>query len=79
MPAAIDRFAGLGGWSTGARAADVQVLWAANYWPEAVNWHLHPLDGWALVDGERMRMLITNEVLAAQSFPANTQRPNNHG
>ncbi|MEE1868456.1 hypothetical protein V0R60_25895 [Pseudomonas sp. 119P] len=44
-----------------------------------MNWHLHPLDGWALVDGERMRMLTTNEALAAQSFPANTQRPNNHG
>ncbi|MNO67532.1 Modification methylase HhaI [compost metagenome] len=39
MPTAIDLFAGLGGWSTGARAAGVQVLWAANHWPEAVKWH----------------------------------------
>lgn len=44
MTTAIDLFAGLGGWSTGARAAGVQVLWAANHWPEAVKWHAanHP-------------------------------------
>lgn len=44
MPTAIDLFAGLGGWSTGARAAGVQVLWAANHWPVAVEWHAanHP-------------------------------------
>lgn len=39
MTTAIDLFAGMGGWSTGARAAGVQVLWAANHWPEAVKWH----------------------------------------
>jgi len=39
MPTAIDLFAGLGGWSTGVRAAGVQVLWAANHWPVAVEWH----------------------------------------
>lgn len=39
MTTAIDLFAGLGGWSTGARAAGVQVLWAANHWPAAVEWH----------------------------------------
>ncbi|WP_460423811.1 DNA cytosine methyltransferase [Pseudomonas sp. ZL2] len=39
MTKAIDLFAGFGGWSTGARAAGVQVLWAANHWPEAVKWH----------------------------------------
>lgn len=39
MLTAIDLFAGLGGWSTGARAAGVQVLWAANHWPVAVEWH----------------------------------------
>jgi len=36
---AIDLFAGLGGWSTGARMAGVEVLWAANHWPAAVEWH----------------------------------------
>ncbi|MDD1010931.1 DNA cytosine methyltransferase [Pseudomonas shahriarae] len=39
MTSAIDLFAGLGGWSTGARDAGVEVLWAANHWPEAVMWH----------------------------------------
>ena len=45
MPTAIDLFAGLGGWSTGARDAGVEVVWAANHWPEAVKWHSanHPL------------------------------------
>ncbi|WP_010322990.1 DNA cytosine methyltransferase [Marinobacterium stanieri] len=44
MTTAIDLFAGLGGWSTGARMAGVHVLWAANHWPEAVHWHAsnHP-------------------------------------
>lgn len=36
---AIDLFAGLGGWSTGAKLAGVNVLWAANHWSEAVEWH----------------------------------------
>ncbi|EUB74496.1 C-5 cytosine-specific DNA methylase [Pseudomonas sp. GM41(2012)] len=39
MTTAIDLFAGLGGWSTGARNAGVEVVWAANHWPEAVKWH----------------------------------------
>ncbi|MGY2186158.1 DNA cytosine methyltransferase [Pseudomonas sp. SDO5591_S426] len=39
MTTAIDLFAGLGGWSTGARDAGVDVLWAANHWPAAVEWH----------------------------------------
>lgn len=39
MITAIDLFAGLGGWSTGARMAGVDVLWAANHWPHAVEWH----------------------------------------
>ncbi|CAI8718625.1 hypothetical protein EMIT051CA3_110102 [Pseudomonas chlororaphis] len=33
---------------------------------------------WALVDGDRMRMLSADEALAAQSFPADTLRPDNH-
>lgn len=36
---AIDLFAGLGGWSTGAKMAGVEVVWAANHWPVAVEWH----------------------------------------
>lgn len=44
MTKAIDMFAGMGGFSTGARAAGVQVIWAANHWPDAVRWHAanHP-------------------------------------
>ena len=36
---AIDLFAGLGGWSMGAKMAGIQVVWAANHWAEAVEWH----------------------------------------
>lgn len=39
MITAVDLFAGLGGWSSGARMAGVRVLWAANHWPAAVEWH----------------------------------------
>lgn len=39
MTTAIDLFAGLGGWSTGARMAGINVLWAADHWPAAVEWH----------------------------------------
>lgn len=36
---AIDLFAGAGGFSTGAVMADCDVVWAANHWPDAVEWH----------------------------------------
>ena len=41
---AIDLFAGAGGFSTGATMAGCHVLWAANHWPTAVEWHTanHP-------------------------------------
>lgn len=41
---AIDLFAGAGGFSTGATMAGAQVVWAANHWPVAVEWHAanHP-------------------------------------
>lgn len=41
---AIDLFAGLGGFSTGATLAGVDVAWAANHWPLAVEYHArsHP-------------------------------------
>lgn len=41
---AIDLFAGAGGFTEGARAAGVPVVWAANHWPLAVDIHArnHP-------------------------------------
>jgi len=41
---AIDLFAGAGGFSTGAQMAGVQVVWAGNHWPVAVDTHAanHP-------------------------------------
>ena len=49
---AIDLFAGLGGFSEGARAAGVEVLWAANHWSLAVDFHSanHPLTEHACQD-----------------------------
>ena len=40
----IDLFAGAGGFSTGAVMAGCRVVWAANHWPAAVQWHAanHP-------------------------------------
>lgn len=44
MLTAVDLFAGAGGFSTGATMAGAKVLWAANHWPTAVQWHTanHP-------------------------------------
>lgn len=44
MMRAIDLFAGAGGFSTGAAMAGARVVWAANHWPTAVQWHAanHP-------------------------------------
>lgn len=44
MLRAIDLFAGAGGFSTGARMAGCEVVWAANHWPAAVEVHAanHP-------------------------------------
>ena len=41
---AVDLFAGLGGFTTGARMAGCTVTWAANHWPLAVQYHAanHP-------------------------------------
>ncbi len=41
---AIDLFAGAGGFSTGATMAGINVVWAANHWPAAVEIHAanHP-------------------------------------
>jgi len=35
----IDLFSGAGGFSTGAQMAGCDVVWAANHWPDAVEWH----------------------------------------
>lgn len=45
MTTVIDLFAGLGGWSIGARMAGYKVLWAANHWPVAVEWHSRNMPG----------------------------------
>ena len=44
MMRAVDLFAGAGGFSTGAAMAGAKVVWAANHWPLAVEWHAanHP-------------------------------------
>lgn len=44
MTTAIDLFAGAGGFTSGAEAAGVRVLWAANHWRQAVAAHAlnHP-------------------------------------
>lgn len=49
---AIDLFSGLGGFSEGARKAGVEVLWAANHWPSAVEIHAanHPTTSHACQD-----------------------------
>lgn len=41
---AVDLFAGLGGWTAGAHAAGIRVLWAGNHWRSACDWHAlnHP-------------------------------------
>jgi len=41
---AIDLFAGAGGFTTGAAMAGIEVVWAANHWPAAVQVHAdnHP-------------------------------------
>lgn len=36
---AVDLFSGFGGFTTGAEAAGVRVVWAANHWRLAVDWH----------------------------------------
>lgn len=36
---AVDLFAGAGGFSTGASMAGARVVWAANHWPKAIEWH----------------------------------------
>lgn len=43
-PTCVDLFAGMGGFSEGARQAGCRVLWSGNHWAPAVQWHAanHP-------------------------------------
>lgn len=52
MKTAIDLFAGAGGFTEGAEAAGVQVVWAANHWQAAVDVHAanHPATAHACQD-----------------------------
>lgn len=54
---AIDLFSGLGGFSTGARRAGLNVVWAANHWPDAVKYHEanHPQTQHACQDLQQAR------------------------
>ena len=53
---AIDLFAGAGGFTTGAVAAGINVVWAANHWPAAVACHSlnHPATEHACQDLHQM-------------------------
>lgn len=66
---AIDLFAGAGGFSTGARMAGARVLWAANHWPLAVQWHAanHPETAHACQDLQQadFRAAPAHDVLLA--------------
>lgn len=42
---AIDLFAGAGGFSLGAKMAGLEVVWAANHWPDAVTTHQKAFPG----------------------------------
>lgn len=65
----IDLFAGLGGFSEGARQAGLQVLWGANHSAPAVYWHSinHPLATHACQDLQQcdFRQAPAHDVLLA--------------
>ncbi|MDX9742154.1 MAG: DNA cytosine methyltransferase [Gammaproteobacteria bacterium] len=66
---AIDLFAGIGGFSTGAVMAGCSVVWAANHWPPAVEWHAvnHPDTDHACQDVQQAdwRMVPAHNILLA--------------
>lgn len=60
---AIDLFAGAGGFSTGAKLAGCDVLWAANHWPAAVDIHRrnHPGTSHACQDVQQQDWTLVPE------------------
>ena len=66
---AADLFAGAGGFSEGARAAGCTVVWAANHWPLAVEWHAanHPDTAHACQDLQQadFRQMPAHDLLLA--------------
>lgn len=82
---AIDLFAGAGGFSTGAAAAGCRVLWAANHWPTAVQWHAenHPdtehacqdLQQADFRDAPRHDLLLASPACQGHSNARGTEKP----
>lgn len=82
---AIDLFAGMGGFTTAARAAGVRVAWAANHWREAVNIHAanHPETAHACQDLQqanwelvpRMDLLLASPACQGHSKARGVDRP----
>ncbi len=66
---AIDLFAGAGGFTAGAQLAGVEVKWAANHWPAAVDFHgrNHPDTAHACQDLQQAdwRQVPTHDVMLA--------------
>jgi DNA (cytosine-5)-methyltransferase 1 len=86
---AIDLFAGLGGFSEGARQAGLEVVWAANHWPEAVATHqrnhpstVHALEDLVRIDWTRVPahdVLLASPACQGHSRARDRDRPYHDG
>ncbi len=81
---AIGLFAGAGGFSTGAAMAGTQVVWAANHWPVAVQYHAanHPAADHLCQDlhqADWSRVPATDLMLAGNQGRRITKRFTVHG
>src|SRR5574343_926698 len=86
---AIDMFAGLGGFSTGATMAGAFVAWAANHWPTAVRWHAanHPDTTHACQDLQQANfhdapahdILLASPACQGHSLARGAERPHHDG